>query len=191
MKAILTIFLFVFTAITFSGCSDVANSKDVQANGSATSNEPAKRSDYPPLPEKIAQADMTNLDNTTSKVADRKGKVVLLNMWATWCGPCRSEMPALVHLQETYGDDLEVIGLNSDEEPLDVINKFAGDMKLNYTLVWADPQMQNELVKISKFPGIPQTFLVDRDGNLRGVFKGAGAAEIRKMEEIVGKVVQE
>jgi len=193
MKAIFTaIFLFLCIALTFSGCSDVANSKDVQVNDSETNSSSAKKSEYPPLAEKLAQAELTNLDNSTTTIADKKGKVVLVNMWATWCGPCRSEMPSLVRLQEAYGDKgLEVIGLNADEEPVDQINKFAGDMKLNYTLVWADPETQNEFVKISKFPGIPQSFLIDRDGNLRGVFKGANPGDIRKMVEIVGKVVEE
>ena len=84
MKAIFTaIFLFLCIALTFSGCSDVANSKDVQVNDSETNSSSAKKSEYPPLAEKLAQAELTNLDNSTTTIADKKGKVVLVNMWAT------------------------------------------------------------------------------------------------------------
>jgi len=193
---VINIILFVVLAANFSSCSGSGGTQKAAEpasnNVDQTGEVPKPKSDYPPLAEKVAHAEMTNLDNTTSKVSDRKGKVVLLNMWATWCGPCRSEMPALVHLQEELGNSgFEVIGLNSDEEPIELINDFASEMKLNYTLVWANPQMQNELLKISKFGGIPQRFLIDRDGTLRGVFKGASPVEIRKMKQLVTKVVNE
>lgn len=150
-----------------------------------------KTSEYPPLASAVAQADIKNLDGSTFKVADKKGKVVLLNMWATWCSPCRAEMPALVRMQDAYRDQgFEVIGLNTADETVEQINEFTQSMGLNYTIAWPDTRTQAELLKISKFPGIPQSFLVDRDGNLRGVFKGANPADIRKMEELVGKVVR-
>ena len=86
---------------------------------------------------------------------------------------------------------LEVIGLNTDDETVEDINKFAADMKLNYTLVWSDTSMQAALLKISKFGGIPQSFIIDRDGNLRGVFRGANPADVKKMEDLVGMIVAE
>lgn len=194
MKAVFAnTILFVFLSFYFSSCSGTATSADGSANGSKSETGSEKpKSDYPPLPEKVAQADLTNLDNSTSKISDRKGKVVLLNLWATWCGPCRSEMPTLVRLQEKLRESgLEVIGVNTDDEPVTEINNFAAEMKLNYTLVWSDGQFQNELLRISKFGGIPQSFVIDREGNLRGVFKGASPVEIRQMEKLVEKVVAE
>ncbi|MCV5296570.1 hypothetical protein OFC42_32840, partial [Escherichia coli] len=71
------------------------------------------------------------------------------------------------------------------------IERFAEEMKLNYTLVWADLQLQNELVKISQFGGIPQSFLVDREGRLRGIFKGSGKRELAKLEEFIERTVNE
>jgi thiol-disulfide isomerase/thioredoxin len=152
----------------------------------------SRSSEYPPLPASIAQADLKNLDGTTFKVADRKGKVLLLNMWATWCGPCRGEMPSLVALQDKHRDKgFEILGLDTDDEKVDDINRFAEEMKLNYTLVWANNETQNALVNISKFGGIPQSFLVDREGHLRGVFKGGGKAEVQKLSDLVDSVVNE
>lgn len=197
--------LAIFIALTFavsnlSGCSNTSNSVkkplDEPAAGAdqVVNNDAAetKKSEYPQIPVAVANADLKKLDDTTFKVADKKGKVVLLNMWATWCGPCRAEMPALVKMQDTYRDQgLEIIGLNTDGEPVETINKFSDEMRLNYTLVWADTELQNSLLKISKFGGIPQSFLIDRDGNLRAVFRGGGPAEIKKMQDWVAKTVAE
>lgn len=186
------------SALLLTGCSDAVTSQkgpseDVAASNAPVNAEPEKKkSNYPPIATAVAQADIKNLDGTTFKVADKKGKVILLNMWATWCGPCRAEMPALVRMQDEHRDrGLEVIGLNTDDETVEQINDFAGEMKLNYTLTWADTKLQAALLNISKFAGIPQSFIIDRDGNLRGVFKGAGPADIKKMEELVALVVNE
>jgi thiol-disulfide isomerase/thioredoxin len=151
-----------------------------------------KGADYPPIPANVAKAQIKNLDGSTYTVADKKGKVILLNLWATWCGPCRGEMPELVKMQDQFRDkDFEVIGVNTDDEPVSVINSFRDQMKLNYTLVWSDTALQSELLKISKFPGIPQSFLIDRDGRLRGVFTGGSPKTVSQMAETVGDVVSE
>ncbi len=192
-SACFVILAFTFTALT--NCSGTAGShqdtaEDSPASNAANPESAKKKSEYPPISEAVAQSDIKNLDGTTFKVADKKGKVLLLNLWATWCGPCRAEMPALVRMQEAYRDQgFEVIGLNTDDESVEKIGTFNDEMKLNYPLVWADTKLQDELVRISKFGGIPQSFLIDRDGNLRGVFKGANPKDIKKMEEFVAKVV--
>ena len=202
MKKILSSFtLLVVLALAFSsltgcgGSNGVSNVSTGNSGNAAPENKPetAKKSEFPPLASAVAQSDMKNLDGSTSKVADRKGKVLLLNMWATWCGPCRGEMPELVKMQDEHRDKgFEIIGLNTDDgDTKEMVEEFAAEMKLNYTLVWADTAMQNGLLKISNFNGIPQSFVVDRDGNLRGVFRGGGKAEIKKMEELVAKVVAE
>jgi thiol-disulfide isomerase/thioredoxin len=201
-RALINLAVFIVLAAAFSGltaCSGTSDSNAPAANTAAANDaapqktETAKKSDFPPLAEKVAQSDMKNLDGTTSKVADRKGKVLLLNMWATWCGPCRGEMPALVKMQDEHRDKgFEIIGLNTDDgDSKEMIEDFAKELKLNYTLVWADTEMQNGLLKISNFNGIPQSFVVDRDGNLRGVFRGGGKGEVAKMEELIAKVVAE
>jgi len=196
-ELLLNVSAFIALALLFSSCGEPTGSAnapapEVNRSDPKIAGSKSRSSEYPPLGEKVASADMKHLDGTTSKVSDRKGKVVLLNMWATWCGPCRAEMPSLVRMQDEYRDrDFEVIGLNSDDETVEQINKFAADMKLNYTIVWADTSMQSELLKISKFGGIPQSFLIDRNGHLRGVFTGASPSAIKKMEEMVAEVVAE
>lgn len=199
MKSYLSkIFTFLILAIVISGaagCGGTQNAVNTASNGNAANaNAPSKKgSEYPPLAEKAANAEMTHLDGTKSKISDRKGKVLLLNMWATWCGPCRGEMPALVKMQEEHGPKgFEIIGLNTDDgDSKEMIEKFAEEMKLNYTLVWSSTEQQAALLKISNFNGIPQSFIIDRDGKLRGVFRGGGASEVKKMEEVVAEIVNE
>ena len=200
LKNLGTFIGFALVLSLMTSCGETTTTEITPANQSSASPAPAaengstekKKTDYPPIATAVAQSDLKNLDGTTFKVADKKGKVLLLNMWATWCGPCRAEMPTLVKMQETHRDKgLEVIGLNTDDETVEDINKFAEDMKLNYTLVWADTALQSALLKISKFGGIPQSFIIDRDGNLRGVFRGANPADIKKMDELVEMIVNE
>jgi thiol-disulfide isomerase/thioredoxin len=199
--------LFVLLAIAISGltnCSGPASPDNVvgEATPAAppantvdnTKSEEAKKNNpnYRPIEKAVDNAEIKNLDGTTFRIADKRGKVLLLNMWATWCGPCRAEMPTLVKMQDQHRDrGLEVIGLNTDDETVAQINDFAADMKLNYTLVWADTDLQASLLRISKFGGIPQTFIIDRDGNLRGVFRGANPADVKKMDELVELIVNE
>ncbi len=205
MKEVISnLLLLAAFAVIFSGltaCTGTASSQKGPIDETLPASSPAepantevvkKKSEYPPIASAVATAEIKNLDGTLFTVNDKKGKVVLLNLWATWCGPCRAEMPALVRMQEKHGaQGFEVIGLNTDDEEVEKINSFATTMKLNYPLAWADTSLQSSLLKISKFPGIPQSFLLDREGNLRGVFRGANEADIAKMEETVAKLVGE
>src|SRR5207248_11635662 len=108
--ALFVVFCVVFSSVTGCTRTTTEDNNDISANnsvaeaprGNAGSSD-KKTSPYPPLKPVIANADMEGLDGTISHVADRKGKVVLLNMWGIWCGPCRAEMPELVTLQRKYG----------------------------------------------------------------------------------------
>lgn len=190
--------LVVSVSVLFSACSSsVSSQKGPVDEPAATADAPANAgnsagSGYPKLASAVATAEIRALDGSVYSLNDKTGKVLLVNLWATWCGPCRSEIPALVRMQEKHGEQgLEVIGLNTDEEDQGLINEFAAELKINYPIAYGDTKLQSNMLKISKFPGIPQSFLIDRDGRLRGVFRGANPADIRKMEEIVAKVVGE
>jgi thiol-disulfide isomerase/thioredoxin len=95
--------------------------------------------------------------------ADLKGKVVLVNFWATWCLPCRAEIPDLVALQEKYRDYLVVIGVSEDELPPDAVGKFAQEHKINYPVVMTNPEIQKRFTGIV---ALPTTFILDHDGRV-------------------------
>ncbi len=198
--SIFVAFSIIFSA--FSACSNSTNSQKAPADekaaadGTVNPNKPAastnKSSEYPRAPEAVLISEIKNLEGNAFKVADLKGKVVLLNLWATWCGPCREEMPQLVAMENEFkAKGFKVIGLNIDDEPIDKIKPFADKMQLNYELAWADESLYRGLLKVSKFDGIPQSFLIDREGHLRGVFLGGSQKVIGEMRQSVEKTVNE
>jgi thiol-disulfide isomerase/thioredoxin len=212
MKAIVWNFI-LFVALAFAissltGCGGTANTSVNNLTATANANraetpsnstpEVAQEktpSEYPALKPDIAQAELTAMDGSTFKIADKKGKVILINLWATWCGPCLSEMPSFVKMQETYGPQgFEILGLDTDDESDTLkadINKVIKEKNINYPIVFSDTQTQAALLNISKFDGIPQSFLIDADGNLHGVFKGANKENVVKIEEIVSGLVSQ
>lgn len=104
-----------------------------------------------------------DLDGREWSAAALRGKVVILNFWATWCPPCRAEIPDLVALQEKYRDHLVVIGVSEDESGPGVVRQFAAQHKINYPIV----MMTAELEKM--FPGVsalPTSFILDRDSRI-------------------------
>ncbi|MGI8884612.1 MAG: TlpA disulfide reductase family protein [Pyrinomonadaceae bacterium] len=203
MKNLLKItVLFVVLSIvfsTFAACSNTEKApvgEKATADNTATANSKtsseSKSSDYPLAPAAVLNSEIKNIDGNVFKVADLKGKVLLLNLWATWCGPCREEMPHLVAMENEFkAQGFKVIGLNVDDETLDKIKPFAEKMQLNYELAWADENLYRGLLKVSKFDGIPQSFLIDREGHLRGVFLGGSQKVISEMRQSVEKTVNE
>jgi peroxiredoxin len=107
---------------------------------------------------------LPGLDGKTHKLSDYKGKVVLLNFWATWCGPCKAEIPAFVELQDQYKKDLTIIGLSVDD-PIDKAKAFAAEYKVNYPMVLGE---NHEDIQDAYGPiwGIPASFIISRDGKI-------------------------
>lgn len=110
----------------------------------------------------VPVADMTfqDIDGRTMSTKDWKGKVTLVNFWATWCPPCRAEIPALIKLQDSYRDTLQIIGVSFDEGSVDDVRQFVRDQKINYPIVMSTPELEKG------FPGVfalPTTFMLDRD----------------------------
>ncbi len=198
-KRVSLIAIFTAASMLLSACGNTVTSQkgpvDDPLPSPASGSQPStskKGFEYPKIASAVATAQIKGLDGSVFTINDKQGKVMLLNLWATWCGPCRSEIPALARMQEKHGaQGFEVLGLNTDDEDIQLINNFGAELKINYPIAYADTQLQSSLLKISKFPGIPQSFLLDREGRLRGVFRGANPADIAKMEEVVAKVVSE
>jgi len=184
----------------FTACSNTVSTQkgpiDENAPPSDTTIE-SKKSNYPLAPVGIMQGEIKDLEGNTFKFEDKKGKVILINLWAIWCGPCIGEMPHLVEMQEKYKDkDFEIVGLNVGDqdgqvEPTDNIKAFAEKMNLNYQLGYADNKFVSDFFKISRRDGIPQSLIINREGELTGVFTGGGRGVINKMKETVDKIVNE
>jgi len=115
---------------------------------------------------KPANFDFTikDLDGREVALSSYKGKVVLLNFWATWCGPCKAEIPGFVELQEKYKDDLVIVGFSVDDTA-DKAKAFAAEYKMNYPILLGEGR---EDVQDAYGPiwGIPASFLISRDGRV-------------------------
>ncbi|MGH9143592.1 MAG: TlpA family protein disulfide reductase [Vicinamibacterales bacterium] len=109
--------------------------------------------------------------------ASLRGKVVIVNFWATWCGPCRAEIPDLVALQEKYKDTLQVIGISEDEAGVDVVRRFAAEHRINYPVAMTTPQIEKLYPGIS---ALPTSFILDRES--RVVQKHVGMLTARTTE---------
>ena len=120
---------------------------------------------------------LQSLDGKTMRLSDFRGKAVLLNFWATWCGPCKIEMPWFIDLQKEYGSQgLQIVGVAMDDASKEDIAKFAKDMGVNYPILIGKDSVGEEYGGVN---GLPESFLIARDGHIVDRIIGLrGKAEI-------------
>jgi thiol-disulfide isomerase/thioredoxin len=98
------------------------------------------------------------------KLAAFKGKVILLNFWATWCGPCKAEIPSLVELQDQYPDDLVILGFSVDDT-VEKMRPYAAEYQINYPLLVGNGR-EDVQEAFGPLYGIPVSVIIDREGNI-------------------------
>jgi thiol-disulfide isomerase/thioredoxin len=108
--------------------------------------------------------DLETLDGKSLRLSDLRGKAVLLNFWATYCGPCKIEMPWFVELQKEYGPQgFQILGVAMDDAGTEDIAKFAKELGVNYPILIGKDSVADSYGGVSV---LPTTFFVDRDGKL-------------------------
>jgi thiol-disulfide isomerase/thioredoxin len=128
-------------------------------------------------PAPVPRFTVTDLDGNTTASDEWRGKVVYVNFWATWCPPCRAEIPDLVALQDKYRVKIVVVGVSDDEGPTATVRQFAESYHVNYPIVMNTP----ELRKIFKgIVALPTTFVIDPEGRL--VQKHVGQLQPKRTE---------
>ena len=106
---------------------------------------------------------LTGLDGKPVTLADSHGKVILLNFWATWCGPCRAEIPDLVELQNKYKDRLQILGLVVDDDDQDAIKEFTEKFGINYPIAIATNDIR---MQYGGIVALPTSFVLDSEGRI-------------------------
>lgn len=121
----------------------------------------------PASPARLIDVAFKMPDGRDTTLAAFRGKTVLVNLWATWCAPCRHEMPALDRLQQTYGGpDFEVVTINIDTRNFDKPKQFLDEIGVKALARYADPSAKifQDLKAVGKAFGMPTTILVDKEG---------------------------
>jgi thiol-disulfide isomerase/thioredoxin len=162
--------VFVAAGLLFVGCSSPSENQPTAVAGG--SDEPATVFEVPSdgvtlrfvdTPASVGSLTMQTIDGEFLEMSDLRGKVVLVNFWATWCGPCREEIPYLARLTERYPEHLVVIGVSEDAGGVEMVQSFADQYGVNYPIVMSTPEIKRA------FPGVfalPTSFVVDPDGEI-------------------------
>ncbi len=128
---------------------------------------------------------LKDLQGNTFRMADLKGKVVIVDFWATWCVPCKVEIPWFEDMYNRYrAQGLEVVGVAMDEEGVDVVRPFAEQFKMNYRVLLGNESVATQFGGVY---GLPTTFVIGRDGRIRD--KHVGLVSRDQFEETVKKLL--
>lgn len=165
--------LCVIYMLTLAGCAKKNAETDESAGDETVSAVKAPNFSLP------------DLQGNTLKFSDFKGKVILVDFWATWCGPCKLEVPHLVDLYEQYNaQGFEIIGIALDNSGAEVVEPFTREYNVTYPVVLGNREVA---IAFGGLTAIPTAFLVDKSGNIVG--KYVGYQEKAVLEEAIKKLL--
>lgn len=188
--------LLTLTLVLAAACKraeqPVTGSGTTATHGSGATQQPAQTRGTPPPPAAVGidvgsimpEYSATWLDGSKFELATHRDKIVLVNVWATWCGPCRYEIPELQRMHDQYASKgFEVIGVSVDESGVESVKQFVTEQKMTYPIA-LDPE--GKLANLLQTSVLPTTVLVNRDGKI--LWKKYGAifendAELKKAIE--------
>lgn len=122
---------------------------------------------------------VNDLDGKPISLDELKGKIVLLNFWATWCGPCRAEIPDLIDLQKKYKDQFAIVALATDEDDSDLVKKFSQKAGINYRVGMSTDELREAYGGI---PALPTSFVIDPQGRVVQKHVGLNDPSIYELE---------
>jgi peroxiredoxin len=175
-------------ALGLSSCNstDKSGSPTVTVKPGTANTNPSPPTNNPPpaafinLPAEVRDLKVTTLDGGSLKLSDYNDKVVIVNIWATWCGPCREEMPELVKFYSEFKSrGLVVLGLATtynESDDMTHVKDFVSSHKIDYKIIWDDGTMSYPLLQaVHAQAVIPQSFVIARDGRIVKHFQGFNA----------------
>jgi len=154
---------------------------------------PSTSSDLRALPDSLLKRQLKALDQGSFRLADFSGKVIVVNLWATWCGPCRMEVPDYEKVRKAYaGRAVEFIGLTTEDPRTssDRVKKFARDFNFGFRLGWADRETAITLMNGRSV--IPQTLVIAADGRIINHWRGYSRAQSsERLRETIERALSE
>src|SRR5260221_8857497 len=173
--------LVLATSVLWCGCGHTQASR-VEAARSKQELQDAQETNvvrFVKSPDAAPAFQLNDLDGKPFSLAEAKGKIVLLNFWATWCGPCRAEIPDLVDLQKRYSDKLEIIALATDEDDADQVRRFVLKSGINYRVAMTTDDVRNGYGGIA---ALPTSFVIDAQGRIVQGHGGLNDPSIYELE---------
>lgn len=181
--------ILLLIAVLLSGCSSDDQQKGSGATQPLEQLDPSSAQLYPAQREaKASDFEVTLINDETFKLSDYEGEVVLLNIWATWCAPCREETPDLQELYEKYQDEgFVILGVSVDEQGESVVRPFIEEYNVSYPIVID----KNDVImdKYGPTMGIPTTYVINKKGNLE--YFAVGAVTNKELEPRLKELLEE
>lgn len=140
-----------------------------------------------PTPLPAPSVTFTDTMGAAADLSDFRGKVVVLNLWATWCEPCLREMPSLDRLQSHFGGRIVVLAVSEDRGGAKAVEPFIAKLGLKAVKVYIDPK--SEAGHAFDVQGLPTSFLIDNDGKVRGRVEGAADWDSPKLAAVIEPLV--
>jgi thiol-disulfide isomerase/thioredoxin len=202
MKKILPVLtITALVAISANGQSGRRNTNPPPPVERTTEEPIVTRPDYIPvapaelsaIPESLMDREIKGVEPGSLRLADFNGKVIVVNLWASWCGPCRIEVPDYEKVRKQYAErDVEFIGLTTEDPRTasERVQKFARDFNFHFRLGWADPLMARTLMNGRS--AIPQTLVIGRDGRVISHWRGYSRSQSgERLRDIIENALKE
>lgn len=182
------LFIFVLPLLLGGSCRPAAAPVTVSERPKSINDRPQTNLPLPPA-KPLAEMSWTDSESRVSKLSDLKGKAVILDFWATYCPPCRQEIPHLNSLVAKYGaDNLHIVGLNvGGAEDMAEVPKFVKDTKVDYPIAVPDDDLTRFI--FAERDDIPQTIVFDRNGRMVTKIVGFSPAIQKELDAAVEKAV--
>lgn len=180
------ILVLILSSIALFGCEkETAEETDKEiSNKEAMPNKEVELTNDGAL-QKAPAFSLESTEGKKVQLSDYQGKIVLLDFWATWCGPCRRGIPDLVSLQKQYKDDLVVIGISLDQQTKPDVVPFMKQYGINYPIVYGN----RDIVKnYGNIQSIPTSFVIDKSGNV--VDMHVGLVDKSVYEKTINKLLK-
>ncbi len=192
MKSTLFIAIVFFASVSLLGCDRNAgtNKKDVSPNvqvaDQTTPNTAGVNDESASGSQKAPEFTLVDTQGKKISLKNYRGKVVIIDFWATWCPPCRRGIPDLIDLQKQYKNKIAIIGVSLDTDTKDKVVPFMKNYGINYPVIYGTPELVSAYGNIE---AIPTSFVIDKKGNIVNQHVGLTPKEvyISEIKKLLGK----